>query len=71
MAEFLVLINPEDSKDARKIAEGLEMNGVIPEGSKIYVGLDSSVAVTRSPTARVEQVFSDDSGEVSTAKITS
>jgi hypothetical protein len=72
MTEFLVNINPADGKKARGIVKELQKGGVIPEGAQVYVGADSSIAVTRPPTARVEQVFSDpDSGEVSTVRITS
>lgn len=69
MSEFLVHINPVDGKKARGIVKELQKGGVIPEDANVYVGADSRVAVTRPPTARVEQIFSDDSGEVSTVRI--
>ena len=71
--EFLVNINPAQGGQAEAIVKDLQDQGTLPKGkgATIYVGADSSIAVTQPPTARVEQVFRDGSGAVDTAKVTS
>lgn len=71
MSEFFVHINPADASKAKKIVSDLQNKGLIPDDANVYVGADSNIQVTRPPTARVERIFSDDSGAVDTARITS
>ena len=74
MAEYYVYVNPVDKGLGKRIALGLQKSGVIPQGEdvKIYVGVDSNVAITRPASARVEQIFRDqDSGEISPTSIIS